>query len=133
MLFPKVLIPSTLRNPPGQSPSLPVSTLRVYSASPQSRDSGVPPAARHALGRQQQVDVEHDAFLAELVPYPTQSPVSRGRVQKSPPYVAGTSTGCAAAGGAAPIQARPSRAAATKRTPSWHTRGSSTIALRDGA
>ena len=38
---------------------------------PPVRRDFVPPAARHALERLQQVDVQHDAFLPELVPQPT--------------------------------------------------------------
>ena len=52
---------------------------------PPVRRDFIAPAARHALERLQQVDVQHDAFLPEFVSQPPQLPVSRGGTRSRPP------------------------------------------------
>src|SRR5215813_844210 len=82
---PKLLMTWTRRNPPGHRPSFCVSTLRVYSASPQYLpSSSLPPLTTPWCVCRRSISTT-TPFFPSSSRSPPHLPVSRGRDQKSPP------------------------------------------------
>ena len=98
MFCPKLLMPWTRRNPPGQRPSFCVSTLRVYSASPQYVATSFRPPLATPWSVCSRSTSSTTPFFPSSSRSPPQLPVSRGRDQKSPPQVGGDVHGLRARG-----------------------------------